>query len=94
MKYQHYYANDSVEAMLTVMDGEESPYLDLKGSKNKNLLKPIQCPNCSESNIPQSKFCTKCKFVLSFDAFNETLQEGEQSKKRLERLETRLKQGQ
>ena len=36
----------------------------------------------------------KCRFVLSFDAFNETLQEGEQSKRRLEELETRLKQTQ
>lgn len=32
--------------------------------------------------------------MLSFDAFNETLQEGEQSKRRLEELETRLKQTQ
>jgi hypothetical protein len=41
------------------------------GPTKKGLLKPKQCPNCSESNKPDSKFCTKCKFVLSFDAFNE-----------------------
>jgi hypothetical protein len=54
LRYQHYFADDAFDAILTVLDGEESPYLDLKGSKkNKNLLKPIQCPNCQESNKPE-----------------------------------------
>ena len=54
------------------------------------------CPNCDESNKPESKFCAKCKFVLSFDAFNEaseekarTAKEAEESKKRLEELEAK-----
>ena len=91
-KYQHYYADDSFDAML-VIDGFVTPN---SKNKNKNLLRPKHCPNCDESNKPESKFCAKCKFVLSFDAFNEaieererTTKEAEESKKRLEELEAK-----
>ena len=91
-KYQHYYADDSFDAMLAI-DRLVTP--NSKG-KVKNLLKPKICPNCDESNKPESKFCVKCKFVLSFDAFNEaseekarTAKEAEESKKRLEELEAK-----
>ena len=91
-KYQHYYADDSFDAML-VIDGLVTP--NSKG-KVKYLLKPKMCPNCNESNKAESKFCAKRKFVLSFDAFNEaieekarTAKEAEESKKRLEELEAK-----
>jgi integrase/recombinase XerD len=84
-KYQHSYNDDSFDAMLTVMDGLK-PVSSTMGKK-KDLLKPRQCPNCYESNKPESKFCTKCKFVLTFDAFDEKMQEVENTKSRLERLE-------
>lgn len=63
-----------------------------KGAKNRNLLKPKPCPNCSESNKPDAKFCVKCKFVLSFDAFNEVTNEAEETKKKLAELEAIQKQ--
>jgi integrase len=66
-RYQHYYANDSVEAML-VADGLMSP---TSKTNKKDLLKPKQCPNCDEANKSDAKFCVKCGFVMSFDAFNE-----------------------
>ena len=91
-KYQHYYNDDSFGAMLTVMDGLAPPANSTNQGK-KGLLKPKQCPNCDESNKPEAKFCTKCKFVLSFDAFNEAIEEkskaareAEETKKRLEEL--------
>jgi integrase/recombinase XerD len=90
-KYQHYYADDSFDAML-VIDGLVTP--NSKG-KAKNLLKPKQCPNCDEPNKPESKFCNKCKFVLSYDAFNEieeervvAAKEAENTKKELEKIKT------
>jgi hypothetical protein len=33
-----------------------------------------QCPNCNEPNKPDSRFCAKCKMVLTYDAYNETLE--------------------
>lgn len=68
-------------------------------NKQKNLLKPKQCPNCTENNTPESKFCVKCKFVLSFDLYNETLEEkpktakeAEETKKALAAFESRQTQ--
>ena len=54
--------------------------------KRKSFLKPKQCPNCDESNKPEARLCAKCKFVLSFDAFNETMEESEKTKNELEAL--------
>jgi len=95
-KYQHYYNDDSIDAML-MMDGLVLPSNTAK-SKAKNLLKPKLCPNCDETNKPESKFCAKCKFVLSFDAFNEAIEEkekaakeAEQQKKAMAELESRQK---
>jgi hypothetical protein len=80
--------------MLTLADGLISP--NSPPLNGKNILKPRQCPNCDESNTPESKFCSKCRFVLSFDAFNETmeqkskeLQEAENAKKELAALKAR-----
>jgi integrase/recombinase XerD len=36
-------------------------------------LRPKQCPNCSEPNKPDSKFCAKCRMVLSYDAYEGTV---------------------
>jgi hypothetical protein len=90
-KYQHYYADDSFDAMLTVMDGLIPAQLK---QKKKDLLKPKQCPNCDETNKPESKFCVKCKFVLSYDGFNEAIEEKakaasetEEIKKKIEEIE-------
>lgn len=52
-KYQHYYADDSFDAMLAV-NGLMTPDSRNK-SKNRNLLKPRICSNCSESNKPEAK---------------------------------------
>jgi hypothetical protein len=39
-----------------------------------DVLRPKQCPNCQERNKPDSKFCAKCRMVLTYDAYNETLE--------------------
>jgi integrase/recombinase XerD len=95
IKYQHYYTDDAFDAML-VMDGLVVPGSTSK-EKMKNLLKPKHCPNCDEVNKPENKFCVKCKFVLSFDAFNEaieekarTAKEAENTKKELEEMKAQM----
>ena len=67
-------------------------------SKNKqlsNVLNPKQCPNCNEPNKPDSRFCAKCRMVLTYDAYNETIEQKEQKDKQLEELiqkQTRFEQ--
>lgn len=84
-KYQHYYNDDSFDAMLTVMDGLTPPANSANQGK-KGLLRPKQCPNCSETNKPESRFCVKCKFVLSFDAYNETIKSADEKEEELEQM--------
>ena len=43
-----------------------------------------------ESNIPDCKFCTKCKMILTYSAYEETLEEQQKKDKRLEDLEKSL----
>jgi hypothetical protein len=90
-KYQHYYTDDAFDAMLITMDGLMLPSQDAK-SRSKNLLKPKMCPNCDESNKPESKFCVKCKFVLSFEAFNEGIEEKEKAAKEAELQKKQMQQ--
>jgi hypothetical protein len=72
LKYLHYFGNESNESLL-----EAYGIID-KGIQ-LDQLKPKQCPQCSEPNKVDSKFCGKCRMVLSYDAYEETL---EQQKKK------------
>ena len=49
-------------------------------------LRPKQCPNCSEPNKVDSKFCAKCRMVLSYDAYSETLEQRKEEKTQWEDL--------
>jgi hypothetical protein len=91
-KYQHYYADDSFEAILKA-DGLHLTPMDSSPKKNeKDLLKPKQCPNCDEPNTPETKFCIKCRYVLSYDAHNETIEEKEKAVKEAEESKKKMKE--
>jgi integrase/recombinase XerD len=66
LKYLHYFGNESSESLL-----EAYGIID-KGIQ-MNQLSPKQCPNCSESCKPDSRFCSRCRMVLKFDAYEETV---------------------
>jgi predicted amidophosphoribosyltransferase len=54
-------------------------------------LDPKICPHCNEPNKPTSKFCSNCQRVLTFDAFNESIKEAEESKTEREEIKAQLK---
>jgi hypothetical protein len=88
--YLHYFGTESSKKLL------EAKGIIQHNSTNLNALRAKPCPNCSESNKPDSTFCSKCKFILSYDAFNEAIEEkartakaAEESKKMLEELEAK-----
>lgn len=68
LKYVHYYGNQSSESLL------DAQGIIPKGQQ-LDQLKPKQCPNCSEPNKPDSKFCARCRMVLTYDAYNEAIDE-------------------
>jgi ribosomal protein L37AE/L43A len=71
VKYIQYFGNESSEELL------ESYGVETNKDKKQLLadaLRPKQCPNCSESNIPVSKLCAKCRIALTYDSYSETLE--------------------
>lgn len=73
LKYLHYFGNESSTSLLgaygLINPDERADIL---------VLKPKGCPNCNEPNKPDSKFCVKCRLVLSYDAYDQLLQEQKQ----------------
>jgi integrase len=69
LKYIHYYGNESSESLL------EASGIITKDKQLSDILKPKSCPNCSEPNKYDSKFCAKCRMVLTYDAYSETLED-------------------
>ena len=68
--YLHYLGNESNESML------EAYGLKPK-AQEIDKMKPRQCPNCNELNKIDSKFCVKCRMVLSYDSYLEYVKEKE-----------------
>src|SRR5438094_7375861 len=69
LKYLHYFGNESNDSIL------EAYGIIPKDKQLSETLRPKQCPNCNEPNKPDSKFCSKCRMVLTYDAYSETVEE-------------------
>ena len=75
--YIHYLGNESVNSLLEIKG------IISKDNKESNLLKSIYCPNCNEPNKPDSRFCLKCKMILSYTAYENTIEERQRKEKEL-----------
>jgi hypothetical protein len=71
-KYLHYFGNESSQNILQAYG------IITKEKQDIDKLRPKQCPNCNESNIPNSKFCSKCRMVLNYDSYNEAIENAQQ----------------
>jgi integrase/recombinase XerD len=71
-KYLHYFGNESSESILQAYG------IITKENQDIDKLRPKQCPNCNEPNKPDSKFCAKCRMVLTYDAYSETIESAQQ----------------
>ena len=79
-KYLHYFGNEASESLL------EAYGIVTKDQKLSDALRPKQCPNCNEPNKPDGKFCAKCRMVLTYDAYNETLEKEQEKKTEVQKL--------
>ena len=84
-KYLHYFGNESNHTIL-----EAYGILPKEEKQLSDTLKPRQCPNCNEPNKPDSKFCAKCRMVLTYDAYSETLESEKQNEDRVSVLEKQM----
>ena len=83
-KYIHYFGNESSESLLQAYG------ILQKNQEIAGALKPKQCPNCDEPNKTDSKFCVKCRMVLSYDAYTEAVHYSESQNSLLEDMASRL----
>ncbi|MDQ6668636.1 MAG: site-specific integrase [Thermoproteota archaeon] len=86
LKYLHYYGNESNNSLL------EAYGVVTKDKKLSDVLKPKQCPNCNEPNKPDSRFCATCRMVLTYDAYNETLENQKEKESEVQRLQEKYQQ--
>jgi hypothetical protein len=83
-KYLHYFGNEASESLL------EAYGIVTKDHQQKDVLRPKQCPNCNEPNKPDGKFCAKCRMVLTYDAYSETLEAEKQKEDKLSVMEEKF----
>ena len=83
-KYIHYYGNESNESIL------EAYGLISKSKQDIDRLKPRTCPNCNEHNKIDSKFCAKCRMVLSYDPYTQVIEENESEKDEMTKLKNQV----
>jgi integrase/recombinase XerD len=67
LKYEHWFGNESNESLLEA-------YGLVDHGIQIDKLRPKQCTNCMEPNKIDAKFCAKCRMVLSYEAYEETLE--------------------
>ncbi len=85
LKYLHYFGNESSESLLEA-------YGLIDHGIQINQLSSKQCPNCNEGNKPDSKFCAKCRMVLTYDAYGETLQNQKEKESEVKVLKEKYEQ--
>ena len=61
-----------------------------KDQYQSDVLRPKICPNCNEPNKPDSRFCAKCRMVLTYDAYTETVEEKSEKEKELQSVKERM----
>lgn len=66
---------------------EQRGIMKKQDQQTAKALKARQCTNCSEPNKPDSKFCSRCRMILSYEAYKETIDQQKQNANRLEKLE-------
>jgi integrase/recombinase XerD len=84
-RYIHLFGNAACEDILQA-------YGLVDKEQQIEQLKPKQCPNWNEPNKLDSKFCAKCRMVLTYDAYSETIEEKQQKESEIKDLKDKYEQ--
>lgn len=84
--YLHYFGTESCNSLL------ETFGLVKKQNGQASLLTSKLCPSCKELNKQDSRFCVSCKMVLTYDAYNETLEKEQKRESEVQNLKARYDQ--
>jgi ribosomal protein L40E len=61
-----------------------------KNNISIDTLNPKICLNCNEGNTQDARFCSNCKMIMSFDGYQEVLQEQQEKDKDLQSVKERM----
>jgi hypothetical protein len=78
-KYIHYFGNESSESLLEAYGITTNTNVQ----QQIDRLNPKICSNCNEGNTADSKFCSKCKMIMSFEGYQEVLDNQKQKEDEL-----------
>lgn len=71
-----------------LLDGDNN---DEKGEGSGSIISlNKQCPLCKVPNKPDARSCINCQMVLTYDAYTDTKNEAEESKKKLDELQAKM----
>ena len=84
-KYIHYFGNESSESLL------EAYGIVTKNNTPIDTLNPKICTNCNEGNTQDAKFCSKCKMIMTFEGYQQALDEQKEKEDRLTVIENQMK---
>lgn len=83
-KYIHYFGNESSESLL------EAYGIVTKNNIPIDTLNPKICPNCSEGNTVDSKSCSKCKMIMSYEGYQEALESQKEKEDQLKSMQSQV----
>jgi ribosomal protein L40E len=83
-KYIHYFGNESSESLL------EAYGIVTKDNISITSLNPKICNQCGESNTQDARFCSKCKTIMSFEGYQEVLEEQKKKEDKLAAMEDKF----
>jgi hypothetical protein len=84
-KYIHYFSNESSESLL------EAYGIVTKDNIPITLLNPKICSQCGASNTQDSRFCNTCKMILSYEGYQDILEEQQKKEDKLKQIEEKFK---
>jgi integrase len=86
LKYIHYFGNEASESLL------EAYGIVTKQHEQAKTMYYKQCPHCNEPNKPDSRFCSKCNMILTYDTYHETLEQERNKDRKIEDMIKRQEQ--
>jgi len=81
--YIHWFGNESSNTLLQL-------YGITKEEKSPEKLNPKACPHCQEPNKPDSMFCSKCRMILTYNEYLETLEKQKEKEDEMEAMKKEL----
>jgi integrase/recombinase XerD len=83
-KYVHFRGNESQDDLLRAKG------IIKEDKRSVSILQPKTCPNCREPNKPDAQFCFKCNFVMSFEAYQKGMEEGQRKDQEVNELKEQM----